>query len=73
MASIIKKVLLEFKNNFMDEKKIIMIAKEDRADRVKHIHYVCNVRGSKRSKKNQIAKEEYLLLKQKATSVSVLE
>ena len=72
MVSIIKKILLEFEGKMINNKKIIMIGKEDREDREMFVHYVCKVKGSKRGKKSRIKGEDYQDMKSKAIRITDL-
>ena len=73
MVKIIDKLVLEFKNNFIDEKKLLLIGKEDNQEKERFIYYVRNYKGSRLSKKTQIRKEEALKLKQMAQNVKGLQ
>lgn len=70
MVKIIDKFILEFKNNLYDEKKLLIVGKEDSQEKERFIYYIRNYRGSRLSKKHQLKEVDILKLKQTAFKIT---
>jgi len=65
MVKIIDKLILELKNNLIDDRKLLTIGKEDSRDKERIIYYISNFKGNRLTKKQRITKADYLILKSK--------
>lgn len=69
MVKIVDRLIMEFKNNFFNEKKILLVGKQDNKEKEILLYYVRNYRGNRLSKKYAITKKEAFNLKSKACNI----